>query len=798
MAEKLKKKPGLSFVLKRWNNNNDEPSTPKSPSVPPSPSHLTKSNGSRDAFPVKPRALSLGGISDLVQCSLCLEVLHNPKMLPCQHTFCMACLTVYTADVPVLECPICLTKIQVTGSNFINDLPSNLYIDSLLQLVGQNEEPKTKQLTPPVTNGGQNVDLFAGGVRCSHCKTICDSSDTTACEHCKLSFCRLCWSQHLDDMRTQIGSILKQLDSAATRLDHKIEHYKDCCERITAQINQTADEKINAIIESKNSLLYEASQLQKAGDMSALALKTTLEDARAVATRTMSSNNNMPDKEQVKTFVNLHQNALQILSEVSKWDAESLIFDKENFRIEKDTATPTEAESDDPLPECGNKNEPLESEDSLVLHYRSRNFVPHYVWRKTARPGGVGIGPWDNHLYVCGMDSHCVLVVERSHAKIVSRLTCEDMLCPVHIAFMKSAGEIYVTDKWKHCVHVFSKGGEYIRSFGHKGGKVGSFRSPEGIAVDNANNLVYVVDTGNDRVQVLTPEGKFVDQIGVATKLQASNSSSVWETKEVTCTELNCPTSVAVTKDRVVVLDGGNRRIKVTCTELNCPTSVAVTKDRVVVLDGGNRRIKVSNVWETIGHLHRLNCPTSVAVTKDRVVVLDGGNRRIKVTSVWETKEVTCTELNCPSPTSVAVTKDRVVVLDGGNRRIKVTCTVLNCLTSVAVTKDRVVVLDGGNRRIKVYNKHDKNKITEFGALGQRKGQFRQPEVLTVDPMGFILVGDSGNCRVQVFKPNGQLVRVFGGLGVEPGKFGWISGIFVTKQLDVIISDTKNRSVSFF
>lgn len=38
-----------------------------------------------------------------------------------------------------------------------------------------------------------------------------------------------------------------------------------------------------------------------------------------------------------------------------------------------------------------------------------------------------------------------MLVVERSQAKIVTRLTHEDMLCPVHIAFMKSLGEIYVT-----------------------------------------------------------------------------------------------------------------------------------------------------------------------------------------------------------------------------------------------------------------------------------------------------------------------------------------------------------------
>lgn len=130
-------------------------------------------------------------------------------------------------------------------------------------------------------------------------------------------------------------------------------------------------------------------------------------------------------------------------------------------------------------------------------------------------------------------------------------------------------------------------------------------------------------------------------------------------------------------------------------------------------------------------------------------------------------------------------------------QQIERNVTELNSPTSVAVTNDRVIILDSGNRRVKVYNKNDKNKILEFGSLGQRKGQFRHPEVLTVDPLGFILVGDSGNSRVQVFKPTGQLVRVFGGYGTEPGKFSWISGICVTKQLDIIISDTKNHCVNF-
>ncbi|XP_061384046.1 tripartite motif-containing protein 3-like [Danaus plexippus] len=654
MAEKVKKKPSF-FSLKRFNSQKsiDEPVTPTQPSPPAlKPTQRRMSNTD-----TKPRKESAAGIRELVQCSLCLEMLSNPKMLPCQHTFCCACLKVYVADQPVITCPICCTRIQVLRQNFVEELPSNLYIDTLLTMFGV--EKKSDTHTPPVTPYNlQSVDLFAAGVRCSQCRTMCDNSDVSACQHCKLNFCGVCWSQHLKDMRSQISSILKELDAASSRLEHKVEHYKDRCERIVEQINIAAEEKINRILESKVNLLEEANRLTKSGDLSALALKSSLEEARDASIQTMTSEEDN-DVEMINKFINLHQNTIQLLTEVSKWDAEKFVFDKENFSIESDSSVPCDAESDDPLPETVKQNNPMENEASLILHYRSRNFIPHYSWRKTSRPCGVGVSPWNNHLYICGMDSHSVLVVERTQAKIVSRLSCEGMLCPVHIAFMKPLGEIYVTDKWKHCIHVFSKDGDYLRSLGQKGSRVGMLRSPEGIATDNISNQIYVVDTGNDRVQVLDTEGKFVDQYGVATRAQTSNTANVWTQQETLCTEFNAP-------------------------------------------------------------------------------------------------------------------------------------------TAVAVTKDRVIVLDSGNRRVKIYNKQDKNKITEFGSLGHRKGQFRQPEVLTVDPLGFILVGDSGNCRVQIFKPNGQLVRVFGGLGADPGKFGWISGIYVTKQLDIIVSDTKNHNVNFF
>lgn len=68
--------------------------------------------------------------------------------------------------------------------------------------------------------------------------------------------------------------------------------------------------------------------------------------------------------------MNLHQNAIQLLTDVIKWDTEGFVFDKENFTLEVDSTTPVDAESEDPVSEGSKHNDPLESEESLVTYYR--------------------------------------------------------------------------------------------------------------------------------------------------------------------------------------------------------------------------------------------------------------------------------------------------------------------------------------------------------------------------------------------------------------------------------------------
>lgn len=75
---------------------------------------------------------------------------------------------------------------------------------------------------------------------------------------------------------------------------------QDRCERIAEQINIAADDKINAIIQSKETILKETIDLQKTGDMSALALKTSLNEARSVASRAMNATEDAKDAKQVQ------------------------------------------------------------------------------------------------------------------------------------------------------------------------------------------------------------------------------------------------------------------------------------------------------------------------------------------------------------------------------------------------------------------------------------------------------------------------------------------------------------------
>lgn len=62
---------------------------------------------------------------------------------------------------------------------------------------------------------------------------------------------------------------------------------------------------------------------------------------------------------------------------------------------------------------------------------------------------------------------------------------------------------IFVLDSLNHRIQVFGSAGDWLYTFGTVGNGPDEFLGPSGLSIDNENNLLFVADKGNKRVQVL-------------------------------------------------------------------------------------------------------------------------------------------------------------------------------------------------------------------------------------------------------------------------------------------------------
>src|SRR5271166_4553422 len=90
---------------------------------------------------------------------------------------------------------------------------------------------------------------------------------------------------------------------------------------------------------------------------------------------------------------------------------------------------------------------------------------------------------------------------------------------PGGVAIDQSNGSVYVVNAELDRVEKFDASGSLISMFGRSGPGKGDFNTPTGIAVDQSSHDIYVVDAGNQRVERFDSSGNYLSQFGVERNL---------------------------------------------------------------------------------------------------------------------------------------------------------------------------------------------------------------------------------------------------------------------------------------
>lgn len=129
-------------------------------------------------------------------------------------------------------------------------------------------------------------------------------------------------------------------------------------------------------------------------------------------------------------------------------------------------------------------------------------------------PVHVSRGPAGS-IYLCDSEAVAVHRLDDRDGSWISTLRLpEDVVRPAAVAFDGTRGELYLADVSAHDVKVLAEDGSLLRLVGRRGEELGAFNFPTEVAW--RNGFLWVVDTGNYRVQKLTAAGESVLAIGRA------------------------------------------------------------------------------------------------------------------------------------------------------------------------------------------------------------------------------------------------------------------------------------------
>ena len=247
---------------------------------------------------------------------------------------------------------------------------------------------------------------------------------------------------------------------------------------------------------------------------------------------------------------------------------------------------------------------------------------------------------------------------------------------------------------------------------------------------------------------------------------------------------------------------------------LNNKGAVACSGHCISVFSGSGERIKS---FGSLGHAAgELNAPCGIALSANGdIMVIDQWNHRIQVFSP-DGKSVKCIgtkgsgplQFNLPVGIAVHPHSKKVYIADAANNRVQILHENLtfyktfgsNGLGNGQFHNPHGVSFDSsGNVYIADYSNH---RVQVFTADGEYIRKFENKgsgslEGIALDSNDLVYVSGSKN-NILIFTREGKFLRSFGGQGTGPGQFNRPTGIAVSKDGVVYVSDFNNGRIQAF
>ncbi|XP_054724060.1 LOW QUALITY PROTEIN: RING finger protein nhl-1-like [Uloborus diversus] len=166
-------------------------------------------------------------LDQLLTCAICLDRYRNPKLLPCQHTFCMEPCLDGLIDYArrQIKCPECRAEHRIPYQG-IQQFPTNVTLMRFLELhrdiTGEEPEPPPSMME-----------------RCSVCS---EKANLEKCAHCDKKICPDCKEAHVDILRREINRINNQVRRGLHRLSEALTQTKKNAEKLQFNCNQVKEE----------------------------------------------------------------------------------------------------------------------------------------------------------------------------------------------------------------------------------------------------------------------------------------------------------------------------------------------------------------------------------------------------------------------------------------------------------------------------------------------------------------------------------------------------------------------------